>query len=158
MLAGLAAAPLAAALIAVGTYDLSWHAGLIPHGIAPHSLDAAAPLFLGLFILAVVVTGIAAVPGVIWLNQRRWLSLASLLVLGAVVGHLPFALIVVGILVANLGALSRDAAANWYGLSGALVRIAMGTVAGAGGAATFWLMSACGTRGGTGRSSLPLGT
>jgi hypothetical protein len=51
----------------------------------------------------------------------------------------------------------REVAANWYGLSGAITNIAMGVVVGAGGAATFWLVSVCGTTDGAGRSSLPLG-
>ena len=155
MLAGLAAAPVAAALISVGTYDLSWHAGLMPNGIAPHSLDAAAPLFVGVFVLAVVVTGIAAVPGVIWLNQRHRLSLSRLLVFGATTGSLPFVAIVAMVSVAGAdGALASEA----FSLSGVLVRAAMGVVAGMGGAATFWLVGVCGTTDGAGRSSLPLGT
>ncbi|HEU4686922.1 MAG TPA: hypothetical protein VFS23_01100 [Vicinamibacterales bacterium] len=94
MLAGLAAAPVAAALISVGTYDLSWHAGLLPHGT-------------GLLIVA-----------------------------------------------RSEGMMNGD----WFTLSGILVRIAMGVIGGAGGAATFWLVSVCGTTDGAGRSSLPLGT
>jgi hypothetical protein len=75
---------------------------------------------------------------------------------GAVIGNLPFVLIVAGIIVANLGALNAEVARNWYGLSGALVRIAMGVVAGSGGAATFWFVNVRGTLTEDGRSSLPL--
>ena len=152
MLAGLAAAPVAAALISVGTYDLSWHVGLMPNGIPLHSLDSAAPLFLGVFILAVVVTGAAAGPGVIWLNQRRWLTLGKLLVFGAITGNLPFAVITAALMMNTM------VTGDWFSLSGFLVRIAMGVIGGAGGAAAFWLVSVCGTTDGAGRSSLPLGT
>jgi hypothetical protein len=74
MLAGLAAAPVAAAVISVGVYDAFWHAGLMPNGAPMHSVDAAAAFGAGVFILAVVVTGVAAVPGVLWLNGRHSLS------------------------------------------------------------------------------------
>ena len=157
MLAGFAASPVAAAVIAVGAYDLFWHAGVSPTGAPIHSLDAAASLGAGVFILAVPMTGVAAL-GVIRLNQRRWLTLGKLLLLGAVVGNLPFALIVVGVVALNPGVALREVSANWYGLFGALANIAMGVVVGAGGAATFWIVSVCGTTDGTGRSSLPLGT
>jgi hypothetical protein len=124
----------------VGVYDLFWHAGLTPQGVPLHSVDAAAAFGAGVFILAVVMTGAAAVLVVIWLNERRWLTLGKLIVFGAVIGNLPFALIVAGVIVARLvGALTGDISQNWYGLSGALTNIAMGVVAGAGGAATFWL-------------------
>jgi hypothetical protein len=157
MLAGLAAAPVAAAFISVGTYEAFWHAGLIPHGAPIHSFDAAVALGFGVLILAVVVTGTAAVPGVIWLNKKRWLTLGKVLAFGAVVGNMPFALIVAGVIVARLsGVLTGDVAENWYGLSGAIVRVAMGVAAGAGGAATFWLVSVCGTLAEDGRSTLPL--
>jgi len=157
MLAGLAAAPVAAAVISVGVYDAFWHTGWMPNGAPLHSIDAAVAFGAGVFILAVVVTGAAAVLGVIWLNERRWLRLGKLLVFGAVIGNLPFALIVAGVIVARLvGALTGDISQNWYGLSGALANIAMGVVAGAGGAATFWLVSVCGTLTEDGRSSLPL--
>jgi hypothetical protein len=157
MLAGLAAAPVAAVLSSVGVYDAFWHAGLMQHGVPLHSIDAAAPLAAGVFTLGVVVTGVAAVPGVIWLNERRSLTLARLLMFGAVIGNLPFALIVAGVIVARLvGGLTGDISQNWYGLSGALANIAMGVVAGAGGAATFWLVSVCGTTADDRRSTVPV--
>ena len=141
ILAGLAAAPVAAALISVGMYDLFWHAGVMPYGGPPHSVDAAVALGAGVFILAVVVTGAAAL-GVFWLNDRRWRTLGRVLAFGAVIGNLPLALIVVVVVVARPdGALTGD----WYGVSGMLVRIAMSVVAGAGGAAAFWLVSVRGT-------------
>ncbi len=72
------------------------------NGAPLHSIDAAVAFGAGVFILAVVMTGAAAVLGVIWLNERRWLRLGKLLVFGAVIGNLPFALIVAGVIVAHL--------------------------------------------------------
>jgi hypothetical protein len=157
MLAGLAAAPVATAVISVGAYDLLWHAGLTVTGAPVHSLDSAVSFGAGVFILAVPTTGAAAL-GVIWLNHRRWLTLGKLLLFGAVVGNLPFAVIVAGVFAINPGVALRDVAANWYGLFGALANIAMGIIVGASGAATFWLVSVCGATDGAGRWSLPLGT
>jgi hypothetical protein len=157
MLAGFAATPVATAVIAVGAYDLFWHAGWTPTGAPVHSLDSAVSLGAGVFILAAPTTGAAAL-GLIWLNHRRWLTPGRLLLFGAVVGNLPFAVIVAGVFVMNLRVPLPEVAANWYGLFGALRNIAMGVIVGTGGAATFWLVSICGTTDGAGRSSLPLGT
>ena len=155
--AGLAAAPVVAAVISVGMYDALWHVGLMPNGVPIHWIDSAIALGAGVFILAVVVTGTAAVLGVIWLNDRRSLTLGRVVVFGAVIGNLPFAVIVAGTIVAHLaGVLTGDVAQNWYGWSGALVRLALGVVAGGGAAATFWLVSVWGTLTDDGRSSLPL--
>jgi hypothetical protein len=158
VLAGFAAAPVAAALISVGVYEAFWHAGLMPNGAPIHSIDSAVALGAGVFILAVVVTGAAAVPGVMWLADKGPLTLGRLLALGAIVGNAPFAVIVAGIVAVQLGEGTpiSDIPPYWYGSPGALVRIAMGIVAGAGAAATFWLVSVCGTRVEGGRSSLPL--
>jgi hypothetical protein len=156
ILAGFAATPVATAVIAVGAYDLFWHAGLTATGVPVHSLDSAVSLGAGVFILAVPTTGVGAL-GVIWLSHRRWLTLGRLLLFGAIVGNLPFAMIVAGVFAMNAGVASREVAANWHGLFGALTNIAMGVIVGAGGAATFWLVSLCGTTDGAGRPTLPLG-
>ena len=153
LLSGFAAAPLAAAVISVGLLDVFWHAGLMPDGAPPHSLDDVIAVSFGVVILAVMTLG-AAIPGVLWFNKRGWLTLGNLLVLGAVVGNLPFAVITGGVIVAG-----SDTAltASWFSLSGILVRVAMGVVAGAGAAATFWFVGFHRATDGAGRSSL-LGT
>ena len=150
LLAGLAAAPVAAAAISVGLLDIFWHAGLMPDGAPPHSLDAVVAVSFGVIILAVTMTG-AAMPFVLLLNKRGWLTLGKLLLLGAVLGNLPF-IAITGLVIATGSETALTA--SWFSLSGILVRIAMGVVAGAGGAATFWLVSVCGTTDGTGRSAL----
>jgi hypothetical protein len=117
-----------------------WHAGLLPHGAPIDSLDSAESLGAGVAILAVLMTVFGAVPAVIWLNRRRLLSLGRLVILGAGLGSVPFALIVVGVVVvpAVSGTLSTDIGRYWYGISGAAVRVAMGLISGMGSAAIFW--------------------
>jgi hypothetical protein len=153
LLAGFAAAPVAATAISVGLLDVFWHAGLMPEGAPPHSIDDVVAVGLGVMILAVLTIG-AAMPGVLWLNKRGCLTLGRLLMLGAVVGNLPFVAIT-GIVIVGGAHTALDA--RWFSLTGILVRVAMGVVAGAGGAATFWLVGVCGATDGAGRSSL-LGT
>jgi len=153
LLAGLAAAPVAAAAISVALLDGFWHAGLMPDGAPPHSLDSVIAVGLGVMILAVMMTG-AAMPFVLWLNKRGWLTLGKLVVLGAVIGNLPFVAITSIVMVAGLDTALK---VSWFSLSGVLVRVMMGVVAGAGGAGTFWLVGVCGTTDGTGRSAV-LGT
>ena len=158
MLLGFAAVPPAAALIAMGTYELFWHAGFLPHGAPIHSMDAAQSDFAGLTILAVIMTGIGAVPGVLWLRDRGWLTLGRLLALGAIFGNVPFALIVLGIVVVQLasGTPVADIGLYWEGVSGFVVRTTMGVLAGAGSAVAFWLVSVCGTTADDRRSTVPV--
>lgn len=153
LLSGFAAAPVAAAVISVGLLDVFWHAGLLPDGAPPHSLDSVAAVGLGVMILAVMTLG-AAMPGILWFNKRGWLTLGNLLLLGAVVGNLPLTVITGSVIVSGS---DTALAASWFSLSGILVRVAMGVLAGAGGAATFWLVGVQGATDGAGRSSL-LGT
>ena len=97
-------------------------------------------------------------PGVLWLNRKGWMTFGRLVVLGAILGNLPFVVIVIGIISVQLvsGTPVPEIGRNWYGVSGFLVRMAMGVVAGAASAAAFWLVAVCGTTGESGRSSLPL--
>ena len=143
MIAGLVVAPLAATLIALCTYNAFWHAGLFPQGASLDSLDSAASLGVGVGILAVLTTAAAAVPGVMWLKRRGPLSLGRLMALGAFLGNLPLALIIVGIVVVNAirGTLSPDVSHYWEGFGGALVRVSLGVISGAGSAAVFWLVA-----------------
>jgi hypothetical protein len=158
MLFAFAVVPFAAALISMGSYDLFWHAGFLPQGAPIHSVDAAQAMFAGVMVIAVPMTLIGTVPGVLWLNRKRWLTFSRLVALGAVLGNLPFVLIVIGIVFVQLlsGTPVRDIGRYWYGVSGFFVRTALGVVVGAGSAAAFWLVAVCGTTGESGRSSLPL--
>ena len=119
--------PPSAATVGVLTYDGLWHLGLLPNGSPIHSLDAAESLGLGIAILAVVMLG-AVMPGIAWLNRTGRLSIRPLVVLGAALGNVPFAVIVLG---------------------GALTRIVLGANTGMGSALVYWVVAVlgAGTRG-----------
>ncbi len=140
---GFALMPPAAAIIAVPLYAVMYAAGLLPHGAPIDSLDSALGFGTGVAFLAVIVTVFCAIPAVNWLDEHRLLSLRRLLALGAVLGNVPLLVIVVGIVATQLarGTLSADVGQYWYGLGGAAVRIAMGTIVGAGSALILWLVA-----------------
>jgi hypothetical protein len=137
------AVPPTAVLIALATYDRLWHAGLLPQGAPIHSLDSAGSLGAGVGVLATVMTAVGVVPGVVWLRRRGTLSLTRLLMLGAGLGNLPLAVIMIGIVVVHAasGTLSADIGQYWEGWSGAGVRTAMGLICGMGSAAVFWVVA-----------------
>jgi len=140
---GLIVVPPVAVTIALVTYDALWHLGLLPDGAPIHSLDAAASLGLGIAIIAVPMT-VFALAAVVWLSERVELSLRTLVLLGAALGNVPFAVIVMGIVFVQV---IRDplagatVASNWYGLSGAVIRILLGLIGGAGSATVFWVVA-----------------
>ena len=148
MLAGFAIVPPTAVLITLVTYDALWYSGMLPEGGQIDSLDSAASLGIGVGILAVVMTVLGAVPAVAWLSRRRPLSLRRLLLLGAALGNVPFATIVIGIVVTHLvsGTLSGEITHYWYGLPGAVVRTVIGLICGMGSAAVFWAVAVRRTR------------
>jgi hypothetical protein len=157
LLLGFAIVPPVAVLIAIATYELFWHAGFLPQGGPVHSIDAAQAMIGGLTIIAVPMTLVAAVPGVLWLERSGSLTFGRLVALGSLLGNVPFALIVMVIIVVQMssGTPLADIGRYWYGMSGFAVRTALGVAAGAGSAAAFWLVSVCGTPSEAGRSSLP---
>jgi len=152
LLAGFVLMPPTASLIVLLTYNAVWQLGWLPHGTAIDSIDSAASLGLGVAILAVVTTALAVVPGVIWLIDKKRLALRSLLALGAVVGNLPFAVIVIGIAIVNVsrGEHVSDLGRYWYGTGGFLGDVLLGIVAGVGCAFVFWVAAVAGSEiGGT---------
>ena len=100
--------PPSAATVGVLTYDGLWHLGLLPKGSPIHFLDAAESLGLGIAILAVVMLG-AVMPGIAWLNRTGRLSIRPLIVLGAALGNVLFAVIVGGIALGVCAAGTRRA-------------------------------------------------
>ena len=78
MLAGFIVMAPTAVLIDLATYDALWHVGWLPQGAPIDSVDAVASLGSGVAILAVVVMVFGAIPGVVWMNTRRPLSLSNL--------------------------------------------------------------------------------
>ena len=96
------------------TYDVLWYTGMLSEGAPIDSIDAAASLGLGVGIIAVVMT-ICAAPLVAWLASRGPLSFGRVLLLGAVLGNVPFAVIVLAIVAAHpfSEVLSRDIGRFW---------------------------------------------
>jgi hypothetical protein len=127
----------------------SWSTGpnIFSGGRPIEPLQAAISLGLAVSIIAVAVTVFAAVPTVILLNRRRWVSLGSLLLVGAALGNLPFALIVsvlTGKHLAN-GTMSSEVGSLWFGVPGAARSIALGLVCGITCALVFWTVAIRGT-------------
>ena len=146
LLAGFAVAPPTAVFLALVTYDALWYSGMFSGGAPIDSIDAAGSLGMGVGILAVMMT-ICAVPSVAWLDGRGPLSLRKVLLLGAALGNAPFAIIVLGVVVAHpmSETLSGDIGRFWYGFPGAVQRVAMGLTCGIGSAAAFWVVGVRGT-------------
>jgi len=103
-------------------------------------VDSALSLATGVGVIAVVVTVFGAVPIVAWLNRRRALTLRTLLLVGAILGNLPFILIVLAVLATN-GRLSSDVARVWDGSAGAMRATALGFGYGVVSASLFWLVA-----------------
>jgi hypothetical protein len=124
-------------------YAAAWAAGLLPGGAPLDSADSVIALGSGVAFLAVLVSVFCAIPAVSWLSDRRPLSLERLLLLGAALGNVPFAVIVIMILVQSLwGTPSAADGPYWAGGAvGAAVRILMGAVIGAGSAAVLWFVT-----------------
>lgn len=116
------------------------------NGTPYNPVDAAIGLALGVTIIGFGVTG-AAVPAVLWMASRGRLSLRNVLLLGAALGNVPFAAIVVSILVVQVvnGTLSHDVARLWDGLYGTVRAIALGLLIGPASAAVFWVIGVSGT-------------
>lgn len=148
----LAVLPLAAAALMFATVLAMSCCGFwIFEGGAPRwwaeTIDAAESLSLSAAMLAAPMTAVAAAPIALWVQEQRPLRLGRLVLMGAALGNVPFAAVVVGILLMQFlrGALSWDAAKLWYGWRGAARMIALGSYFGPALAALFWTL---GVRGG----------
>jgi hypothetical protein len=146
LLAGFAVAPLAAVFLALVTYDVLWYTGMLSGGAPINSIDAASSLGMGVGIIAVAMT-ICAVPLVAWLASRGPVSFGKVMLLGAALGNVPFAMIVLGIVAAHpfSEVLSGDIGRFWYGLPGVVQRVAIGLASGMGSASLFWIVGIRGT-------------
>lgn len=150
LVAGFAALPPAMALVsflgylAIGPQGRSVLAGGVP--IAdPVTPALQLAFFVGIIGLALTLGG--ALPSVLWLMKRGQLRLSRLLVLGTLIGNVPFALIVVVAVLASLvnGNFSASVARLWYGAEGALRFVLIGTIHGAVAAFVFWLVAVRGS-------------
>ena len=135
------AAPLAAVVIALASYQALWSGGLLSGGASIAGADAAASLGLGVVIIALLMTA-TAVPLLFRVERRRSLSFRLLILLGAVLGNVPFAAVVTAVAVLNPGeVLSGTVGRYWYGASGAMERIVLGLASGTSAAAVFWVVA-----------------
>lgn len=130
-------------MIAVPLYAVLFAAGLLPRGAPIDSLDSVLGFGSGVLILALVVTIFFAIPAVNWLAGRGPLSLRRLMALGALLGNIPFITIAVVVAAVQLarGTLTADVGQYWEGSAGALVRVAMGIIVGAGSALILWVVA-----------------
>jgi hypothetical protein len=146
LLGGFAGAPLTAVVVALVTYDALWYSGLFSGGAPIDSIDAAGSLGMGVGILAIAMT-ICSVPLVAWLNSRGPLSLRKVLLLGAVLGNVPFAIVIIGEVLAHpmRETLSGDIGRFWYGFTGAVQRVTVGLACGMASGGVFWLVGVRGT-------------
>ncbi|HEY2906257.1 MAG TPA: hypothetical protein VGJ29_10195 [Vicinamibacterales bacterium] len=141
LLAGFAVAPLAAVILALVAYDALCYTGTLSGGAPINSIDAALAIGVGVGIIAVGMAA-CAVPLIMWLASRGPVSFGRVLLLGAALGNVPFAIIVLGIVAAHpfSEVWSGDIGRFWYGFPGAVQRVALGLISGMGSASLFWIV------------------
>lgn len=122
----------------------SWHTGvnLFAGGRPSDPVQSAISLAFGVTIIAVPVTLFAAIPAVLALSRRSPVNLGSLLLAGAALGNLPFA-VLVGAVGAHHFATGEASSVStaWYGGSGAARCLWLGTICGTASAAVFWIVA-----------------
>lgn len=141
------ATPIAAGVVMFISYLGLWYSGFrVFEGTPYDPLDSAVSIALGVSMIAFFATG-AALRALVWMARRGPLSLGRVVALGAVLGNVPFVLIVASIFVVQLfrGTLSSDVARFWYGASGAVRAIALGLSIGPASAAVFWVVGIWGS-------------
>jgi hypothetical protein len=125
-----------------GLVQFAWMWFLLRNWDPPNDpIQAARSVGAGVAILAMFITELA-VGLILLLGVLRPLTLRIVLGLGAILGNLPFAFVVVMVVVVQLwrGNISTEIGQFWYGWSGAVRNIAMGTVTGVSSSAVFWLV------------------
>lgn len=124
------------ALIIQWVFDLGW----------ADPLDAAVAFTMAVGIAAVLVTGVCALPIVLAFIAWGPVSFRQLVIAGAVLGNVPYAL---GTLLAfvNLGRgpLSPGPGQETFGIQRVMMAIALGSLMGVQSAATLWIVGIRGT-------------
>ena len=105
------------------------------------AIQGARSVGAGVAFLGVAMNEIA-VGLILLIGVWRPLTLRIVLGLGAILGNLPFAFVVVIVVFVQLsrGNISTEIGQGWYGLPGAVRDIAMGTVTGVISSAVFWVI------------------
>jgi hypothetical protein len=105
-------------------------------------IGGAASLAFAVGIIGLLVTALGAVPVVLWLIRHGRLSLFRLVIAGAILGNLPFTLIVLGILAVHLAEGSASSIGRfWYGWAPAARLIVIGVAHGVVSAVLFWAVA-----------------
>jgi hypothetical protein len=142
LLAGFVVQPFAAAVLGFVTFPLIELSARAPYGAASTDpMRAAISIGVGAGFAAFLVTLCFAFPIVVWLLKRGPLSLKQILWGGAVLGNVPFAIIV------PLAAITRsaDLESTRFGALAIVRALAAGAIFGVAGAALFWVISIRGT-------------
>ena len=153
LVAGFAALPPAMALVTFLGYLAIGPEGrkvLAGGATVTEPVTVAAQLAFFVAIIGLALTLGGAVPSVLWLQARRQLSLSRLLLLGALIANVPFALIVLVAIVAAAadGTLSLEVTRLWYGTAGACRFVVIGAVHGLVAATVFWVVAVRGDESG----------
>jgi hypothetical protein len=137
LLAGFVVAPIVATEIAVLGFMLE--AGLFATNAIVHidRADTAISLTLATLIFIAGPTMVLIAPYVLGMQSRGPILLRKLLALGAIVGNVP----VLIILAIRLALLFTSSGGRQQESVGALGLIALGALAGAGGALAFWMVA-----------------
>jgi len=146
--AGFLMAPLVAGALTFLIFLGQWYYGLNVFPTTPYSdpVDGAAALASGVTVIAFIATFGAAVPVVSVMSRRGSLSLRHVLILGAIIGQAPFALIVAAVVIVQTltGSLS-EVARLWGGVFGTVRAITLGVLIGVPSAGVFWLIGVRGS-------------
>jgi hypothetical protein len=135
--------PPVAALFAFAAYSILWSFDPAISGIRPHdTVSGAIGMGLGAGIIAVIVVVFCAIPAFAWLISRGPLSLTRVLLAGAVLGNLPFAL---GMFLARASQPANAiSTGGFYGPDGIIRATFVGLFVGTASAAVFWLVASTG--------------
>ena len=138
--------PLAAGVVTLGTLVALWKLDAWVLNGTP-DIDAALSLALSAVVVAIPLTIGGVVPLVMWLIERRQLTLRHLLLWGCVLGIVPVAVIVGWGLTreAIVGTMSLATVRAWLGWQGALRASLFGLWFGATLAAVFWAVAVRGS-------------
>jgi hypothetical protein len=131
-----------ASTITAGLVNFAWMWFLLRNWDQPNDpIQAARSVGAGVAILAMFMSELA-VGLILLIGVLRPLAFRLVLGLGAILGNLPFAFVVVMVVVVQLwrGNISTEIGQSWYGWSGAVRDIAMGTVTGGTSSAVFWVV------------------
>jgi len=143
VLAGFAVQPFVAALVAFITFQLTEFTGRLLYGQRSFDpLDSATAFAIGVGIVAIGVTVFGALPVLTWKLKHGPLTRRQVFVSGALLGNLPSALIVCGLVIDQLRRdASPDLGALTYGLPGLIRVITFGSFIGITSAAVFWWLA-----------------